>query len=47
MSGFVMSVFDQVFIYLCSCFGVEVNYVWNFEKNLVVLEDIMKVFRVR
>ncbi|CAN6901962.1 unnamed protein product [Brassica oleracea] len=47
MSGFVTSVLDQAFTHLCSCFGVEVNYVWNHEKNLAALEDTMKVLRAR
>ncbi|XP_033133736.1 disease resistance protein RPS5 [Brassica rapa] len=47
MSGFVTSVLDQAFTHLCSCFGVEVNYVWNLEKNLAALEDTMKVLRAR
>ncbi|XP_048594192.1 disease resistance protein RPS5-like [Brassica napus] len=47
MSGFVTSVLHQAFTHLCSCFGVEVNYVWNLEKNLAALEDTMKVLRAR
>ena len=47
MSGFVTSVLDQAFTHLCSCFGVEVNYVWNLEKNLAALEDTMKVLSAR
>ncbi|CAN6895915.1 unnamed protein product [Brassica oleracea] len=35
------------FTHLCSCFGVEVNYVWNLEKNLAALEDTMEVLRAR